>query len=59
MILAAAVASAAKQPHLFLVVSDDHGWNDIGIRNPKILTPKMDAMIKEEGVLFDRHYVSQ
>jgi arylsulfatase I/J len=53
---ALATATAAKQPHMLLILADDYGWNDIGVRNKQILTPHMDQMIKE-GIMLERHYV--
>ena len=38
-------AIAAPSPHLIMVVADDLGYNDLGIRNGnKTLTPAIDSL---------------
>ena len=54
--LALAVVATAARPNLIMVVADDFGWNDLGLRNPDMHTPHMDAMARE-GLLLERHYV--
>lgn len=49
------MAVLAPRPNLIMVVSDDHGWHNIQLRNINMSTPHMDEMITKEGVLFDRH----
>lgn len=49
---------AAKRPNIVLIVSDDQGYNDIGIQGCKdIPTPNMDAFARG-GVRFTNGYVS-
>eukprot|EP00505_MAST-04D_sp_SCG-Rhode-Island_P000595 Stramenopile-MAST_4_protein_595 len=59
--LPAGAQKSIRQPHILLVVADDFGWGDIGYhrRNttPEVVTPTMDALAKDEGVILDRHYV--
>jgi len=61
MLGAAAVVVAARtapnKPHIFFVMVDDFGYYDIGFRNPLIKTPTLDALVKSEAALLERHYV--
>eukprot|EP01060_Flectonema_neradi_P024161 TRINITY_DN3276_c0_g1_i1.p1 TRINITY_DN3276_c0_g1~~TRINITY_DN3276_c0_g1_i1.p1 ORF type:complete len:548 (+),score=116.71 TRINITY_DN3276_c0_g1_i1:51-1646(+) len=55
------VGSAAKLPHIFMVVVDDFGWGDVGYHGAKLssgesLTPTIDGLVKE-GIELNRHYV--
>lgn len=45
-----------NRPNILFVVSDDHGWNNVGFRNPLMKTPYLDSLVSE-GVLLSRHYV--
>ena len=48
----------AKQPHVVLVMSDDHGYGDCGFTgHPFVQTPNLDLMAKS-GVVFNRFYAS-
>ena len=47
---------AASKPNIVFVLVDDWGYSDVGFRNPAILTPNFDALLKN-GLLLDRHYV--
>jgi arylsulfatase A-like enzyme len=41
-------ASAADQPNVLVVITDDQGWGDLGAHgNPVLKTPKLDAFAKE------------
>src|SRR5215207_8603269 len=52
-----AAASAAK-PNILLIVSDDHGYGDVGAYGCKdIATPHLDSLAKN-GVRFTSGYVS-
>jgi len=44
------------RPHLIFILIDDLGWNDIGIHDPRVLTPTLDQLARESVVL-ERHYV--
>ena len=49
-----AAAQTAK-PNVVILIADDLGWNDIGTRNPKIVTPNLVKLAKE-GVELQRFY---
>ncbi|MCP4847700.1 MAG: sulfatase-like hydrolase/transferase, partial [Verrucomicrobiaceae bacterium] len=50
--------TAAKTPaNILLIVSDDQGYNDIGILNPDIITPNLDRLARE-GIRLTNFYVS-
>lgn len=45
-----------RSPNIILIMSDDHGWFDVGFNgNSEIKTPNMDALAAK-GVIFDRFY---
>ena len=61
--LAGAVpGTAAKSPHVLLVVADDYGWNDVGYHqsnattNVALKTPTLDRLASE-GRKLERYYV--
>ena len=46
------------RPNIVLILTDDQGWGDLSISgNTNLSTPNIDA-IGNEGVVFDRFYVS-
>jgi len=48
----------AKQPHIVLVMADDHGYGDCGFTgHPFVQTPNLDLMARS-GVVFNRFYAS-
>lgn len=50
--------TAATTPtNILLIVSDDQGYNDLGIINPNIITPNLDRLAKE-GIRLTNFYVS-
>lgn len=52
------VAPEADKPNVVIVLTDDQGYGDVGFNgNQMINTPALDALA-EEGVVFDRFYVS-
>ncbi len=54
---AVTVAPASSlRPNILVFVADDMGWNDIGYRNPEILTPNLDGLA-EAGVRLESFYV--
>ena len=48
-------AAAAPKPHIVMMLGDDHGFNNVGWRNPEIRSPNMDHLVNE-GVVLERHY---
>ncbi len=46
-------ACAADRPNILLIVSDDQGYNDLGVLNSHILTPALDRLAKEGTRLTD------
>jgi arylsulfatase A-like enzyme len=49
-----ATAQTAK-PNVVIIIADDLGWNDIGTRNAKIITPNLVKLAKD-GVELQRFY---
>jgi arylsulfatase A len=50
-------ASAEDRPNVLLIVSDDQGYNDLGILGNGIITPALDRLAKE-GTRLTSFYVS-
>ncbi|KAL5005483.1 hypothetical protein ScPMuIL_018939 [Solemya velum] len=50
------VAVSTKPRHIVFIVADDLGWNDVGFRNPDMITPNIDKLAKE-GVILNQSYV--
>ena len=47
-----------NKPNIILILTDDQGWGDLSIMgNNNLSTPNIDA-IANNGVIFDRFYVS-
>ena len=51
------VAVAAETPNVLLIVSDDQGYNDLGILNDEIITPNLDRLARE-GTRLSNFYVT-
>ncbi|MFP6873405.1 MAG: sulfatase-like hydrolase/transferase [Verrucomicrobiales bacterium] len=49
--------AGATPVNVLLIVSDDQGYNDIGIINPDIITPNLDRLANE-GIRLTNFYVS-
>jgi arylsulfatase A-like enzyme len=52
------IADAAAQtarPNIVVLIADDMGWNDVGTRNAKMVTPNLVKLAKE-GVELQRFY---
>ena len=52
--IADAAAQTAK-PNIVVLIADDMGWNDVGTRNAKMVTPNLVKLAKE-GVELQRFY---
>ena len=52
-LLLAAPCFGAQPPNIVLIVSDDQGYNDLGVLNPRILTPNLDRLAREGARLTD------
>ena len=57
----AKVSKRTTKPNILFVLVDDFGWSDIGYHrshpNIEVLTPVMDKLATEDGVILNRHYV--
>jgi arylsulfatase A len=49
--------AADRPPNIVLIVSDDQGYNDLGLTNPEVLTPSLDRLARE-GVRLTSFYVA-
>ncbi len=56
-LLLIAPAWAADKPNIVLIVSDDQGYNDLGVLGDHIVTPNLDRLAKE-GVRLTSYYVA-
>ena len=51
-------SSAADQPHILCIMTDDQGWMDLGCQGNKVLrTPRLDDLAKQ-GVRFTNAYAA-
>ncbi|MDI9442541.1 MAG: sulfatase-like hydrolase/transferase, partial [Planctomycetota bacterium] len=57
LILAAPGGLAAAKPNIVLIVSDDQGYNDLGVLGDHIITPNLDRLANE-GVRLTNFYVA-
>ncbi len=46
-----------RPPNIILIVSDDQGYNDLGVLNPQVHSPALDRLARE-GVRFTSFYVA-
>jgi len=46
---------ANTPPHIVFILADDLGVNDVGWRNPQIVTPNLDSLARD-GVVLEQHY---
>ena len=58
-LLVATAGAATKQPNIIIILTDDHGFADVGIQNvvDDIHTPNIDRMA-QEGVRFTDGYIT-
>ncbi len=57
LILASPLSSYGARPNILLIVSDDQGYNDLGILGNGIITPALDRLAKE-GIRLTSFYVA-
>ncbi|MEZ6015780.1 MAG: arylsulfatase [Planctomycetota bacterium] len=48
--------AGAPRPNVVLIVTDDQGWADVGYHNPKVYSPRIDALAAR-GVRFAQNNV--
>jgi len=51
----AAAQPAAPRPHIVYILSDDHGWKDVGVHGSDIKTPSIDQLA-QSGARFEQFY---
>jgi len=54
---APAAGEARERPNIIIILTDNHGYGDIGIHNEKIRTPHLDQFARE-GIELTRFYTS-
>ncbi|MFV0445700.1 MAG: sulfatase-like hydrolase/transferase [Planctomycetaceae bacterium] len=54
---ASCLHAAQRPPNVVLIVSDDQGYNDLGVLNPEVITPSLDRLASE-GVRLTNFYVA-
>ncbi|HUT89531.1 MAG TPA: sulfatase-like hydrolase/transferase [Thermoguttaceae bacterium] len=57
VVLLAAACFGAEKPNIVLIVSDDQGYNDLGVLGDHIITPSLDRLARE-GVRLTDFYVA-
>lgn len=57
ILLSTALCAGADKPNIVLIVSDDQGYNDLGVLNDGIITPNLDRLARE-GVRLTNFYVA-
>ena len=55
LVCAPEAAAQAAKPNIVVLIADDMGWNDVGTRNPKMVTPNLVKLAKD-GVELQRFY---
>ena len=48
---------ALEKPNILMIVSDDQGYQDLGLINPEIITPNLDRLARE-GTRLTSFYVA-
>jgi len=56
-VLSTAASAASKKPNIIFILTDDQRFDELGILNPLLHTPNMDA-IANEGVHFENAFVT-
>jgi len=57
VVLSATACFGAEKPNIVLIVSDDQGYNDLGVLGDHIITPNLDRLARE-GVRLTDFYVA-
>ncbi|MBX3177270.1 MAG: sulfatase-like hydrolase/transferase [Candidatus Hydrogenedentes bacterium] len=57
VVFGVALAAVAAPPNIVVIVSDDQGYNDLGVTNDAILTPNLDRLASE-GLRLTDFYVA-
>lgn len=57
LVTSLAPAAEPKQPNVLLIVSDDQGYNDLGMLGNGIITPALDRLVRE-GTRLTNFYVA-
>lgn len=57
VLLVPAMLRASEKPNILLIVSDDQGYNDLGLLGNGIITPALDRLARE-GIRLTNFYVS-
>ncbi len=55
--LGTSLSFAAEKPNIVVIVSDDQGYNDLGVLGDHIITPNLDRLARE-GVRLTNFYVA-
>ena len=55
--LVTSLSLAAEKPNIVVIVSDDQGYNDLGVLGDHIITPNLDRLARE-GVRLTNFYVT-
>lgn len=56
MLLPVQSIANGTQPHIFFIVADDLGWNDVSWRDAEMHTPVL-KQLAQEGVILGQSYV--
>ena len=49
--------AADTSPNVVLLISDDHGWGDVGYHGSEIATPNIDRLV-HDGMELNRFYTA-
>ncbi|MCA9025717.1 MAG: sulfatase-like hydrolase/transferase [Planctomycetaceae bacterium] len=55
--VSSALANETRPPNIVFIVSDDQGYDDMGVTNPEVISPNLDRLC-EEGVRLTSFYVA-
>ena len=49
-------AAAQQPPHLLVILVDDLGYNNVGFHNKRQISPEIDHLAKEQGIVLEALY---